>query len=53
MSHKSHKASLVRAGAFAAAATLAGIGPASTHTVIGQRIFPPRSPSTILASTTN
>ncbi|MGB6325262.1 MAG: hypothetical protein WBG11_05660 [Methylocella sp.] len=40
MSHKSHKASLVRAGAFAAAATLAGIGPASTHTVIGQRIFP-------------
>jgi hypothetical protein len=36
----SHKTSLARAGAFAAAAILAGIGPASAHTVIGQRIFP-------------
>ena len=36
----SHKTSLACAGAFAAAAILAGIGPASTHTVIGQRIFP-------------
>jgi hypothetical protein len=36
----SHKTSLARAGAFAAAAILAGTGPASTHTVIGQRIFP-------------
>ena len=40
MSHKSHKTSLACAGAFAAAAILAGIGPASTHTVIGQRILP-------------
>jgi hypothetical protein len=40
VSHKSHKTSLACAGAFAAAAILAGIGPASTHTVIGQRIFP-------------
>jgi hypothetical protein len=40
MSHKSHKTSLACAGALAAAAILAGIGPASTHTVIGQRIFP-------------
>jgi hypothetical protein len=36
----SHKTSLACAGAFAAAAILAGIGPASSHTVIGQRIFP-------------
>ncbi|MGB6176621.1 MAG: hypothetical protein WBF43_09870, partial [Methylocella sp.] len=40
MSHKSHKTSLACAGAFAAAAAIAGIGPASAHTVIGQRIFP-------------
>jgi len=36
----SRKTSLACAGAFAAAAILAGTGPASTHTVIGQRIFP-------------
>ena len=36
----SHKTSLACAGAFAAAAILAGISPASAHTVIGQRIFP-------------
>ena len=36
----SHKTSLACAGAFAAAAILAGIVPASAHTVIGQRIFP-------------
>ncbi|MGH6847654.1 MAG: hypothetical protein ACREC0_09490 [Methylocella sp.] len=36
----SHKTSLACAGAFAAAAILAGTGPASAHTVIGQRIFP-------------
>jgi hypothetical protein len=36
----SHKTSLAYAGAFAAAAILAGTGPASAHTVIGQRIFP-------------
>lgn len=36
----SYKASMACAGAFAAVATLAGIGPASAHTVIGQRIFP-------------
>jgi hypothetical protein len=36
----SHKTSLACAGAFAAAAILAGIGPASTHTIIGDRIFP-------------
>ena len=36
----SHKTSLACAGAFAAAAILAGIGPASAHTVIGDRIFP-------------
>ncbi len=36
----SHTTSLACAGAFAAAAILAGIGPASSHTVIGQRIFP-------------
>jgi hypothetical protein len=36
----SHKTSLACAGGFAAAAILAGISPASAHTVIGQRIFP-------------
>jgi len=36
----SHKASLARAGAIAAAAIIAGISPASSHTVIGNRIFP-------------
>jgi hypothetical protein len=36
----SHKASLACAGAFAAAATLAGIGPAFSHTIVGQRVFP-------------
>jgi len=36
----SHKLYLACAGAFAAAAILAGISPASAHTVIGQRIFP-------------
>jgi hypothetical protein len=36
----SHKASLACAGAFAAAAILAGIGPGFAHTIIGNRIFP-------------
>jgi hypothetical protein len=36
----SHKASLARAGAIAAATIIAGISPASSHTVIGNRIFP-------------
>jgi hypothetical protein len=36
----SHKASLACAGAFAAAATLAGIGPALSHTIVGNRVFP-------------
>ena len=36
----SHKASLVCAGAIAAAATLAGIGPALSHTIVGNRVFP-------------
>ena len=36
----SHKTSLACAGAFAAAAALAGLGPAFAHTVIGQRILP-------------
>ena len=36
----SHKTSLACAGAIAAAAILAGIGPASAHTIIGNRIFP-------------
>jgi hypothetical protein len=36
----SHKASLTCAGAFAAAATLAGICPALSHTVVGNRLFP-------------
>ena len=36
----SHKASLACAGAFAAAATLAGISPALSHTIVGNRLFP-------------
>ena len=40
MSHKSHKASLACAGAFAAAASLAGIGPALSHVIVGNRVFP-------------
>ena len=36
----SHKASLACAGAFAAAASLAGIGSAFSHTIVGQRVFP-------------
>jgi hypothetical protein len=36
----SHKTSLACAGAIAATAILAGISPASAHTVIGNRIFP-------------
>ena len=36
----SHKTSLACAGAFAAAAILAGISPASAHTIIGDRVFP-------------
>ncbi len=36
----SHKASLACAGAFAAAASLAGIGPALSHTIVGNRVFP-------------
>ncbi len=36
----SHKASLACAGAFAAAATLTGIVPALSHTVVGNRLFP-------------
>jgi hypothetical protein len=36
----SHKASLACTGAFAAAATLAGIGPALSHTIVGNRVFP-------------
>jgi hypothetical protein len=36
----SHKTTLACAGAFAAAAIFAGIGPASSHTIIGNRIFP-------------
>jgi hypothetical protein len=39
----SHKASLACAGAFAAVATLAGISPALSHTIVGNRVFePPR-----------
>lgn len=34
------KASLACAGAFAAAATLAGVGPALSHTIVGNRVFP-------------
>jgi hypothetical protein len=36
----SHKASLACAGALAAAATLAGITPALSHTIVGNRVFP-------------
>jgi hypothetical protein len=36
----SHKISLACAGAIAAAAIFAGIGPATAHTIIGNRIFP-------------
>jgi hypothetical protein len=36
----SHKASLACTGAFAAAAILAGISPALSHTIVGQRVFP-------------
>src|SRR3984893_9216393 len=36
----SHKTSLACAGAIAAAATLAGIGPALSHTIVGNRLFP-------------
>jgi hypothetical protein len=36
----SHKASLACTGAFAAAATLAGISPALSHTIVGNRVFP-------------
>ena len=36
----SHKASLACAGAFAAVASLAGIGPALSHTIVGNRVFP-------------
>jgi hypothetical protein len=36
----SRKTSMARAGVFAAAASLAGISPALSHTVIGDRLFP-------------
>jgi hypothetical protein len=36
----SHKASMACAGAFAAAASLAGISPAFSHTIVGDRVFP-------------
>jgi hypothetical protein len=36
----SHKASLACAGALAATATIAGIGPALSHTIVGNRVFP-------------
>ena len=36
----SHKRSLACAGAFAAAAALAGISPALSHTIVGNRVFP-------------
>ncbi|HEY8008196.1 MAG TPA: hypothetical protein VIE66_15670 [Methylocella sp.] len=36
----SHKASLACIGAFAAAATVAGINPSLSHTIVGSRIFP-------------
>src|SRR6201997_1206749 len=36
----SHKTSLACTGAFAAAATLAGIPPANSHTIVGNRVFP-------------
>jgi hypothetical protein len=34
------KTSLARAGAFAAAAALTGVGPALAHTIVGNRVFP-------------
>jgi hypothetical protein len=36
----SHKAPMACAGAFAAVAALAGIGPALSHTIVGNRVFP-------------
>ena len=36
----SYKALMACAGVFAAAATLAGIGPALSHTIVGNRVFP-------------
>ena len=36
----SHKASMACAGAFPAAASLAGISPAFSHTIVGDRVFP-------------
>jgi hypothetical protein len=36
----SHKVSLACAGTIAAAATLAGISPALSHTIVGNRVFP-------------
>jgi hypothetical protein len=36
----SYKVSMACAGAFAAAATLAGISPAHSHTIVGNRLFP-------------
>ncbi len=36
----SHKTSLACAGAFAAVATVAGISPALSHTIVGNRVFP-------------
>lgn len=36
----SHKTSLACAGAIAAAATIAGISPALSHTIVGNRVFP-------------
>src|ERR1700730_3191940 len=36
----SHKVSLACTGALAAAATFAGIGPALSHTILGNRVFP-------------
>jgi hypothetical protein len=36
----SHKLSLACAGAFLAAATLAGISPALSHTIVDNRVFP-------------
>jgi hypothetical protein len=36
----SHKASLACAGVFAVAASLASVGPALSHTIVGNRVFP-------------
>src|SRR5437763_6963587 len=36
----SHQTSLACAGAFAAAAALAGVSPALSHTIVGNRVFP-------------